>query len=249
MKLDWTIISHYITQSFSSWMFGRICIMSLGLKGLRLVHTYDTNISTSVKQSTRKVCVNRDDASISASIRKKRNFLVLLVLALLCRMCELGCYKHKHKRKESTFLLVDKQTNKCIQSNWGETLYLYMSLCLCFISHSCECPCAYACTYVCVIRVTQPFHQSAKYGKCGVWKMRSMENVEYGKCGVWKMRSIRCLQYQNREPTFWLNVQLPLTNKGPGIVLGTVSSWFSISMVVQVACQVHCLSKTSSRPT
>ena len=27
--------SHYITQSFSSWMVGRICIMSLGLKGLK----------------------------------------------------------------------------------------------------------------------------------------------------------------------------------------------------------------------
>ena len=34
MKVDWTIISHYISQSFSSWMVGRICIMSLGLKGL-----------------------------------------------------------------------------------------------------------------------------------------------------------------------------------------------------------------------
>ena len=35
MKVDWTIVSHYITQSFSSWMVGRIFIMSLGLKGLR----------------------------------------------------------------------------------------------------------------------------------------------------------------------------------------------------------------------
>ena len=35
MKVDWTIISHYITQSFSFWMVGRICIMSLGLKGLK----------------------------------------------------------------------------------------------------------------------------------------------------------------------------------------------------------------------
>ena len=33
-KVDWTIISHCITQSFSSWMVGRICIMSMGLKGL-----------------------------------------------------------------------------------------------------------------------------------------------------------------------------------------------------------------------
>ena len=41
MKVDWTIISHYITQSFSSWMVGRICIMSLGLKGLKycIVHS------------------------------------------------------------------------------------------------------------------------------------------------------------------------------------------------------------------
>ena len=34
MKVDWTIISHYISQSFFSWVAGRICIMSLGLKGL-----------------------------------------------------------------------------------------------------------------------------------------------------------------------------------------------------------------------
>ena len=28
------------------------------------------------------------------------------------------------------------------------------------------------------------------YAECGVWKMRSVENVECGKCGVWKMRSV-----------------------------------------------------------
>ena len=32
-------------------------------------------------------------------------------------------------------------------------------------------------------------------GKCGVWKMKSVEiksveNVECGKCGVWKMKSV-----------------------------------------------------------
>ena len=36
MKVDWTIISHYITQSISSWMVTRMCIMSLGLKGLNV---------------------------------------------------------------------------------------------------------------------------------------------------------------------------------------------------------------------
>ena len=35
--------------------------------------------------------------------------------------------------------------------------------------------------------------RSAECGKCGVWKMRSVENeecenVECRKCGVWKMR-------------------------------------------------------------
>ena len=34
MKVNWTVISHYNTQSFSSWMVGGLCIMSLGLKGL-----------------------------------------------------------------------------------------------------------------------------------------------------------------------------------------------------------------------
>ena len=38
MKVDWTIISHYISQSFSSWMVGRICTMSLGLKGLNVFY-------------------------------------------------------------------------------------------------------------------------------------------------------------------------------------------------------------------
>ena len=32
--------------------------------------------------------------------------------------------------------------------------------------------------------------RSAECGKCGVWKMRSVENAECGKCGVWKMRSV-----------------------------------------------------------
>ena len=26
--------------------------------------------------------------------------------------------------------------------------------------------------------------RSAECGKCGVWKMQSVENAEYGKCGV-----------------------------------------------------------------
>ena len=32
--------------------------------------------------------------------------------------------------------------------------------------------------------------RSAECGKCGVWKMRSVENAECRKCGVWKMRSV-----------------------------------------------------------
>ena len=54
MKVDLTIISHYITRSFSSWMVGRICIMSLGLKGLTCspykaipLHMYHTHKSCS----------------------------------------------------------------------------------------------------------------------------------------------------------------------------------------------------------
>ena len=42
--------------------------------------------------------------------------------------------QHKHKRKGS-ILFVSRQTNKYIQSDWGETLRLRTSLCL---SHSCE---------------------------------------------------------------------------------------------------------------
>ena len=59
--------------------------------------------------------------------------------------------QHKHKRKGS-ILFVSRQTNKYIQSDWGETLRLRTSLCL---SHSCEghCACAYA---FCVVRVNQP---------------------------------------------------------------------------------------------
>ena len=32
--------------------------------------------------------------------------------------------------------------------------------------------------------------RSAECGKCGVWKMRSVENEECGKWGVWKTRSV-----------------------------------------------------------
>ena len=32
--------------------------------------------------------------------------------------------------------------------------------------------------------------RSAECGKCGVWKMRSLENAECGKCVVWKMPSV-----------------------------------------------------------
>ena len=32
--------------------------------------------------------------------------------------------------------------------------------------------------------------ESAECGKCGVWKVRSVENAECGKCGVWKMRGV-----------------------------------------------------------
>ena len=32
--------------------------------------------------------------------------------------------------------------------------------------------------------------RSVDYAECGVWKMRSVENAECGKCGVWKMKSV-----------------------------------------------------------
>ena len=35
LKVDWTFIFHSSTQSFSSWMVRRICIRSLGFKGLK----------------------------------------------------------------------------------------------------------------------------------------------------------------------------------------------------------------------
>ena len=56
--------------------------------------------------------------------------------------------------------------------------------------------------------------ENVEYGKCGVWKMgsmenaecgkygvRSVENEEYGKCGVWKMRSMEnaeCVEMHKR---------------------------------------------------
>ena len=41
-----------------------------------------------------------------------------------------------------------------------------------------------------------------EYGKCGVWKMgsmenESMENGEYGKWGVWKMRAWKMRSMEN----------------------------------------------------
>ena len=33
--------------------------------------------------------------------------------------------------------------------------------------------------------------ENEECGKCGVWKMRSVENAECGKCGVWKMRGVK----------------------------------------------------------
>ena len=32
--------------------------------------------------------------------------------------------------------------------------------------------------------------RSVENGKCGVWKMRSVENEQCRKCGVWKMSSV-----------------------------------------------------------
>ena len=32
--------------------------------------------------------------------------------------------------------------------------------------------------------------RSAECGKCGVWKMQSVESAECGRCGVWKVRSV-----------------------------------------------------------
>ena len=39
--------------------------------------------------------------------------------------------------------------------------------------------------------------QSAGCGKCGVWKMQSLENAGCGKCGMWKMRSAENVEHFN----------------------------------------------------
>ena len=39
--------------------------------------------------------------------------------------------------------------------------------------------------------------ENVECGKCGVWKMLSVENVECGKCGVWKMRSVENVEHFN----------------------------------------------------
>ena len=33
----------------------------------------------------------------------------------------------------------------------------------------------------------------------GVWKVRSVEDAEYGKCGVWKTRSMENRSVENAE--------------------------------------------------
>ena len=49
----------------------------------------------------------------------------------------------------------------------------------------------------------EEYGKCAECGKCGVWKMRSVENAEYGKCGVWKMWSIAC----GNALTFLFNIK------------------------------------------
>ena len=39
-----------------------------------------------------------------------------------------------------------------------------------------------------ILRSAECGVRSAECGRCGVWKMRSVENAECRKCGVWKMR-------------------------------------------------------------
>ena len=57
--------------------------------------------------------------------------------------------------------------------------------------------------------------RSAECGKCGVWKMRSVENAGCGKRGVWKMRGVenaecgKCVENFNFPSHFvipmWIN--------------------------------------------
>ena len=101
---------------------------------LSLVYTYDASISISTSISTRNLCVNRCDASISAlclrlclclrrpvlhvrrndasistSTREWNDFhSLVLMLASLRRTCKPGRRKHKHKRKERKLKNNDK---------------------------------------------------------------------------------------------------------------------------------------------
>ena len=45
--------------------------------------------------------------------------------------------------------------------------------------------------------------ESEECGICGVWKIWSVESAECGKCGVWKMRSVEyagCGKCENSAP-------------------------------------------------
>ena len=73
------------------------------------------------------------------------------------------------REKGVFFLSADKQTNVSSPTltvtqdgdgNWGETLRLRVSLCLC-LSHSCEHPC----TYACIVRVNQPLKKAMHCGR------------------------------------------------------------------------------------
>ena len=77
--------------------------MSLGLKGLRLVHTYNTNISTSASKAQGKVCVNRDAASIGASLTKKGTFLFFLCLYCYVIRVNRGAASTSTREKEELF--------------------------------------------------------------------------------------------------------------------------------------------------
>ena len=86
---------------------------------LRLVHTYD--------------------ASISASARKRKDFLLLalaLMLASLRRTCEPGRRKHKHKHK--------KNNQRLCERRYGEKVYS---------SQTKQCACVFPCASAYLTRV------------------------------------------------------------------------------------------------
>ena len=81
---------------------------------------------------------------------------------------------------EKEVLFVSRQTNKYIQFDWGDTLRLRMSLCLCLSHGACERPGTNTCTYISswVVRVNQPlevYSRSMQYMPRHCWWQLDLE--------------------------------------------------------------------------